>query len=212
MSDARYSPEANAKRRKANTDRQKKKREAKAKEIEKQLEILEYSEETNVVSRADYLPHVQRNKENGNPAIGQALRNAMMFWSCEPVRSDDELCERLAWFFDTCSETNQLPTYEKMCLACGYSRSWMSDILSGRSKGFSSLTTEILKKAREILATADGELALQSKIQPVVYMFRSKNFYGMTDRQDVVVTPNNPLGDYDDPSTIAEKYKQLPKK
>ena len=204
--------EANAKRRKAITDRQRKKRKEKVKELEKQLELLESGKAEVVENPADRFPAQQRNQANGNPAIGQALRNAMMFWSCEPVRSDDELCERLAWFFDTCSESNQLPTYEKMCLACGYSRSWVGEILAGRKKGFSSMTVEILKKAREILATADGELALQSKIQPVVYMFRSKNFYGMSDKQEVVLTPSNPLGDYDDPSTIAEKYKQLPKK
>lgn len=204
------SDEANAKRRKANTDRQAKVRQAKVKELEKQLEMFERGEIEIVTNAGDRFPAKQRNKANGNPAIGQAIKNAMMFWKCEPVMNDDELCERLAWFFELCGETNQLPTYEKMCLACGYSRTWMSDIMSGRKGGFSHLTAEILQKAREILATTDGELALQSKIQPVVYLFRSKNFYGMVDKVDHVVTSAHPLGDVEDPATIAAKYKQLP--
>ncbi len=212
MTDKRWSPETNAKRREAVIKRQKSKREAKAKEIEKQLEKIESGEVQVLRNSADNFPSQKRNELNGNPAITQTLKNVMMFWKCEPVRSDAELCERIAWFFEVCANTQQLPTYEKMCLACGYSKEWMGDILKGKSKGFSSMTSEILKKARDILAANDGELAQQSKIQPVVYMFRSKNFYGMVDKQEVVTTTNNPLGDNADPATIAKKYKQLPKK
>ena len=126
-----------------------------------------------------------------------------------PVLSDEELCDRLAWFFTRCFESGQLITYEKMCLALGYTKGWISDILLGKKVGFSPNTATIIKKAREFIASCDGELALQSKIQPVVYMFRAKNFYGMTDKQEMVVTPNNPLGEAD-VSTIEAKYNQLP--
>ena len=81
---------------------------------------------------------------------------------------------------------------------------------SGVKKGFSPNTANILKKAKNLIASMDAELAQEGKIQPVVYMFRAKNFYGMTDKQEVVVTPNNPLGDSPDASTIAQKYAELP--
>ena len=55
----------------------------------------------------------------------------------------------------------------------------------------------------------DAELAQEGKIQPVVYMFRAKNYYGMKDQQDVVLTPNT-NSDYQDPATIAAKYEELP--
>ena len=67
-----------------------------------------------------------------------------------------------------------------------------------------------LKKAKNLIASLDAELAQEGKIQPVVYMFRAKNFYGMQDKQEVVVTPNNPLGDSPDQATIAQKCAELP--
>lgn len=32
-------------------------------------------------------------------------------------------------------------------------------------------------------------------INPVVYFFRAKNYFGMKDQQDVVIRPESPLGD-----------------
>lgn len=141
-------------------------------------------------------------------ALGNILKVSRIF--DEPVKNDEELCERLNWFFQTCEETNQLPTVEKMCLSLGYDRTTIFGWESGHRKGFSSATANIIKKAKNLIASLDAELALDSKIQPVVYMFRAKNFYGMADKQEVVVTPNQPLGDYQDPNVIAEKYAELP--
>ena len=56
----------------------------------------------------------------------------------------------------------------------------------------------------------DAELAAEGKIQPVVYMFRSKNFYEMRDSQELVLTPNTQRLSDSDYQEIAEKYKQLP--
>ena len=47
-------------------------------------------------------------------------------------------------------------------------------------------------------------------MNPVVYIFRSKNFYDMRDQTEVVVTPNNPLGDVVSVEEIEEKYAELP--
>lgn len=155
-------------------------------------------------------PNAGLKQMQGDPIVGETIRNIMEFYFAEPVRNDDELCERIAWFFTRCADTNQLPTVEKMGLALGYTMEWMNDIVRGTALGFSPNTGAIIKKAKQIMATFDGELALKSKIQPVVYMFRSKNFYGMVDKQEVVLTPNNPLETTADNATIAAKYEELP--
>ncbi len=144
--------------------------------------------------------------------IGKALTNILAVSKAfdEPPKNDDELCDRLEWFFQTCIETKQLPTVEKMCLALSMPRTTVFDWESGRTKGFSVRTSDIIKKAKNLIASMDAELAQEGKIQPVVYMFRAKNFYGMADKQEIVVTPNNPLGDSTDPATIAQKYAELP--
>lgn len=203
--------EANHKRRLANLEKSKVKRQAKVKELEETLVKVESGElQAPTIGQSKYLPNQQyKESMTGNEVYASTIRNMMEFYLQSPVMSDDDLCERLAWFFTRCFESGQLITFEKMCLALGYTKGWVADILSGKNIGFSHETATILKKAREFIASCDGELALQSKIQPVVYMFRAKNFYGMTDKQEMVVTPNNPLGEAD-VSTIEAKYNQLP--
>ena len=38
-------------------------------------------------------------------------------------------------------------------------------------------------------------MVTEGKINPVVYFFRAKNYFGMKDQQDVVIRPESPLGD-----------------
>ena len=143
--------------------------------------------------------------------IGKALNNILAVSKAfdEPPKTEDELCDRLNWFFHTCQETNQLPTVEKMCLALSMPSSTVFDWETGRTRGLGSATSDILKKAKNIIQSLDAELAQEGKIQPVVYMFRAKNYYGMKDQQDVVLTPN-PAGDFQDRATIEAKYAELP--
>ena len=64
----------------------------------------------------------------------------------------------------------------------------------------------MIQKAKEILAAIDAELVSHGKIPQVTYIFRSKNFFGMRDQTDVVITPNNPLGEG---STAEELQKRI---
>ena len=51
---------------------------------------------------------------------------------------------------------------------------------------------------------------LNGKINPVSGIFLSKNlFYGYSDKQEFVLTPNNGVSDAD-AATIAAKYDELP--
>lgn len=145
--------------------------------------------------------------------VAKAIENNLVFFNAgveQPVQSDEELCERLNWFFSECARTQQLPNVEKMSNALGYHRNTLLDWEHGTSGGFSPMTAGIIKKAKQILASIDAELAQEGKTQPVVYMFRAKNFYGMRDQQDVVLTPNVGAIDQMDAATIEAKYAELP--
>lgn len=144
--------------------------------------------------------------------IGKSLQNILAISRAfdEPVRTDEALIARLGWFFESCANTNQLPTVEKMCLAIGWPRETVFEIIQGIQRGFSPETADILKKAKNLIASLDAELAQEGKIQPVVYLFRAKNYYGMRDQQEMVLTPNNRLNDYQDAATIERKYAELP--
>lgn len=143
--------------------------------------------------------------------VAKAVENNLVFFNKgvrEKVRSDEELCERLNWFFSECARTQQIPNIEKLANALGYHRNTLHTWETGQNPGFSPVTKEIISQAKQILASIDAELATEGKTQPVVYMFRAKNFYGMRDQQDVVVTPN--MGQQSDISTIEAKYEELP--
>lgn len=127
-----------------------------------------------------------------------------------PVQTDEELIQRLEWFYESCVTTRQLPTVEKMCLAIGYPREAVFEMINGIRKGFGENTSRILSNAKNLIASLDAELAQEGKIQPVVYLFRAKNFYNMADKQEMVLTPNNRLSDYQDVATIEAKYAELP--
>ena len=145
--------------------------------------------------------------------VAKCIENNMVFFNAgvqNKVKSDEELCERLNWFFSECAKTQQIPNVEKMANAIGYHRSTLFDWESGIQKGFSPVTKDIIKQAKQILASIDAELAQEGKIQPVVYLFRSKNFYGMRDQQDVVLAPNNGGLEAVDRATIEAKYAELP--
>lgn len=133
--------------------------------------------------------------------------NCLQFWQMgrASVKNDDELQERIGQFYSICAETGQTPTVEKMCLALGYDTSTIHDWQSGRRKGFSPETANIIKKAKQFLSAFDADLLLKNKLNPVAYIFRAKNYYGMSDKQEVVVTPNNSLGDTVSEEELARK-------
>ena len=163
-----------------------------------------------------YLPNLQfqalEKDDDKRDIIDKTINNvlavSMRFGG--QVQSDEEICERLDWFFKNCSETRQLATVEKMCLALGLTKEYVFEIISGVKPGFSRNTATILKKAKNFIASIDAELAQEGRIQPVVYLFRAKNYYNMKDQQEVVLTPNNQLNDYQDVATIEAKYAELP--
>lgn len=127
----------------------------------------------------------------GRAAIRKIHSEIIEAWRKPKVKSDEELCDRLAEYFERCLEKEVIPTIEEMWLYCGYYRDWAKDIFNGHSKGFSPQTALIIKKAKEYLATFDGKAALEGEINPIVYFFRAKNYYGMVDKQEIEVAPTS---------------------
>ena len=138
--------------------------------------------------------HVVQNIE-GSAApseISEMLRAVKRWYGRPLVRTDEECAERLEEFFTVLAETGELPSVEKMALALGTTRFTIHDWETGRS--CSAARQAMIKQAKELLAAMDAELVSRNKIPQVTYIFRAKNFFGMKDQTDVVVTPNNPIG------------------
>lgn len=135
--------------------------------------------------------------------ISQVIWESYQYFKRPIVKSDEECAERLNDYFRQCNETGQIPTVEDMSLALGTIREtvwkWENGI------GCSSVRSHMIKKAKEILAGIDAKLVSMGKIPQVTYIFRAKNFFGMKDQQDLVVTPAQPLGDSPDQKQLEER-------
>lgn len=94
--------------------------------------------------------------------------------------------DRIDDYFQLCQSYGLNPTVEGLALAVDYDRRSLFDIQNGKANlPFS----DIVKKAKDFIANYDAILASANKINSAVYCFRSKNFYGMKDVQQVEVAP-----------------------
>ena len=146
--------------------------------------------------------------QNSPGVAAKAMTEALRAYRQPKVRSDEELIERLDGYFEYCATEDVVPTVEEMAAYTGYSISTVWDWELGRNKGFSPKTSEIIKKAKDILKIFDAKMVLAGKIPFLAYCFRSKNYYGMKDQQEIVVAPQNPLGDEATTEEIAKRMKE----
>lgn len=122
--------------------------------------------------------------------IARLLGEARIALKQERPKSDEELKERILGYFEFCEKRCMIPTVEELCLYIGYSHSTVYSIRHGRQKGFSPQTKEILDRMMSFMSTFDAKLAMTGKIRDAVYIFRSKNYYGMRDQLEHTLTAN----------------------
>lgn len=122
------------------------------------------------------------------------------------VKSDEEMVQRFDEFYQECAAQGKIPTVEELEFCTGYSHGGLMDICSGRNPGFTPETKNIIKRAKEFIKTFDAKLVVTGQLNPVVYIFRAKNFYGMKDQQDITVqAEDNKIRDMSD-EEIAKWY------
>lgn len=138
--------------------------------------------------------------------VSRLLTEALVEYRQPKVKSDEELTERINDYYSRCAETGQTPTVEELYMTTGYSISTVKDWLSGRRKGFSPETAAIIKKAKGFMQTFDAKLVVSGKLNFLAYCFRAKNYYGMVDKQEMVLTPNQPQIEGLTPEQLQQKY------
>lgn len=138
--------------------------------------------------------------------VSRFLNEVMTEYRQTKVKSDEELAQRLGDYFERCAARDQIPTVEEMIMSTGYSYDYMHDIQVGRRKGFSPETAQILKKAKDYLRVFDAKLVVSGKMNPIPYIFRAKNYYGMSDKTEYVITPNAPQEETLSAEEIAKRY------
>ena len=130
-------------------------------------------------------------KEEDKVLVYRLMHETLESYRKPKVKSDEELAARLDEFFKECAEQAKIPVVEEMEMCTGYSHMGLNDIENGKNPGFSPETRHILKRAKEFLKTFDAKLVMTGEINPIVYFFRAKNYYGMKDQQEITVQGND---------------------
>lgn len=121
------------------------------------------------------------------------------------LKSVEEVTQRIKDYFTICAEDDMKPSVAGLALAMDIDRTYLWEIRSGR-KGKDPEVANTLKKAMKILDLQMVDYMQNGKINPVSGIFLMKNNFGYADKQEVVLTPNNPLGDTKDTKELEERY------
>ena len=140
--------------------------------------------------------------------LSDYIRASAKYLKVQPPADDDEAFERIADMFEDCALNNSVPTVEKLALCLGVDRDTMFDWQKKGTKGFKRAV--MIKRAKEIIASIDAEAVLNGKLNTICYLFRAKNYYGMSDNVTIEHKAATPLGDSQDQSMLVNALlKQL---
>lgn len=168
-------------------------------------EIQEVAEEVVKKKRAAR-PQQQPQLEPGDSK--KFINNSMRIFNLPKIdiSNAEQVKSRVQEYFDICGEDDVKPSVAGLALALGIDRRRLWEIREGvRSKN--PEVSDTLKSAMQLLDLQMTDYMQNGKINPVSGIFLMKNNFGYADKQEVVVTPNNPLGDGQDEKQLEEKYQ-----
>ena len=131
----------------------------------------------------------------------------MLDWPDVNVREPEQVKERMGMYFALCAQDDMKPSVAGMALAFGVDRktiwAWANGV---DSKTLPEDSRNLIKRAYQFLNAQMEDYAQNGKINPVAAIFLMKNHFGYQDKQEVVLTPNNQLGETTSPEELQQKY------
>lgn len=119
-------------------------------------------------------------------------------------KSDVVALEKRFWdFVDYCMENDVKVTNQVTYLAMGITKDDVYNWENDRSR--SSAHCELIKKVKNFCAAYREMLGADGRLNPVTLVWWQKNYDGLVDKSEVVLTPNNPLGTVTDQKQLEER-------
>ena len=145
-------------------------------------------------------------EEQKKAVIADAVVEATRYFKATKVKDEEDAEERIGEYFAHCIQEGKRPTVENLALCLGTTRKSLHEWETGAVVG--PISSDIVKKAKEMIATFDAELVANGRLNPIAYIFRAKNYYGMRDQAEYVLTPNT--GTEDRPEKLIQDAAELP--
>lgn len=98
-----------------------------------------------------------------------------------------------------------MPDVEGLCTFLGINRATLNRWEQEDYQGYG----ETIAQAKNDIASGKKQLAMRGRIAPLFAVADFNNNHGYTQKQEMVVTPNNPLGEQKATPQIMEKYMDL---
>ena len=167
-------------------------------------------------------------RKRGNPAVSPDLYQAvdmtvqqnimeqsltLMNLPNIDLNDSEQVRERIDYYFRLVTSNGNRPTVAGLGLALnGMDRKRLWEIRTGNfgnTRGevaaLPKTVTDLIKKAYKTMEELWENYMQAGRINPVSGIFLGKNNFGYQDKQDVVITPNNPESDYS-AKDIADRY------
>lgn len=107
-----------------------------------------------------------------------------------PCITEEEMEERTLWYFTWCIENEIKPSVVGYALAMGVHRDTIHAWWKGEQGAFKK---HIATRAKDMIEYFMTTSVMENSINPVVWMFYSKNFFGYTDVKQVELSAT-PIG------------------
>lgn len=137
------------------------------------------------------------------------LQHTMRMWNWPEVdmREPEQVAERIEQYFGICIEDDMKPSVAGLACAFGVDRktiwAWANGV---DSKTLPTESRNLIKKAYQNLNAQMENYMQNGKINPVAGIFLMKNNMGYVDKQEMVLTPNQQLGDQVPAEDLEKKY------
>ena len=138
------------------------------------------------------------------------LRHTLQVAKLEKIdmKNPEQVSNRVMEYFDICDENDMKPSVAGLALGLGIDRRYLWEIRTGQKKGYPSEVVDTLKRAVTTINSMMEDYMQNGKINPVSGIFLMKNNMDYSDKQEVVVTPNQPLGTAESPEKLEERYRE----
>ena len=143
------------------------------------------------------------------------VQTSMKFFDMPRVdlKNPDAVRERLAEYFRIYGEADLKPTVAGMAMALGINRRILWAIANDQPTGGNGYklnlppeSTDLVKKAYEMLEMSMEAYANAGKINPVMAIFMLKNHWQYQDKTEYVLTPNQKQESDYDADEISKRY------